>query len=104
MGMANIETESYVVEMCSIEDFVEAVGFGDFVRDVLNQHRYCEWLGEHTQVFESRDGVFHLARLPLFFGDTKMLHQESKRSVFGKLDGSFRFVHRGDTLTLVVID
>ncbi len=64
VGVADVEADSYAVEVAYIENFEDVLGRGDVVLQVLDEDADAEGMGEGFEVLDGGEGVFEGAGVP----------------------------------------
>ena len=104
VGVAGIEAESDVVKVRRVHQFIEPLGRGDLIGDILQQQGNAQRLGEGAQMLHRSHGGIEFARIETFLGVAQVLHQETEGKRFRHFQRPLDFVHGLDLALAVGLD
>jgi hypothetical protein len=104
VGVADIETDAYVVEVAYADDLEEVLGGGDLVLEVLEEDADAEGMGEGLEVLDGGEGVLEGAWAPGVGALAEVEDDGLDGDLLGGLDGALDLVHGVDAAGFFDVD
>jgi hypothetical protein len=104
VGLADVETDAYVVEVAYADDLEEVLGGGDLVLEVFEEDADAEGVGEGLEVLDGGEGVLEGAGAPGVGALAEVEDDGLDGDLLGGLDGALDLVHGVDAAGLFDVD
>ena len=104
VGVTEVESDAYVVEVADAEDFEQVVGGGDFVREVFEEDLDAEGVGEGFEVLDGGEGVLEGAEVPGVVFEAEVEGDGGDGDLLGGFEGALDLVHGVDAAGFFGVD
>jgi hypothetical protein len=104
VGVAEVEADTYVVEVAYTDDLEEMLGGGDLVLEVFEEDADAEGMGEGFEVLDGSEGVLERTGVPEVVLVAEVEDDGLDGELLGGFEGALDLVHGVDAAGLFGVD